>query len=345
MPATFQRVDPLLDPEWDRLVAQHPAATIFHTSGWARVLASTYGYTPEYYIRKSENAPIEAVCLMSVDSWITGRRAVSLPFSDRCEPLLNGDSDFGSLLELLRGLGRNKGWKSIELRGLPTGLAGKASTIFYEHTLQVGNDERRLFESFEGSVRRAIRKAEKSGVRASIETGLEAVRSYYELHCLTRKKHGTPPQPFLFFKNIHRHLLEKGSGFVALAKLDGQAIAGGIHFTAQRKGFYKFGASNPEMDSLRPSNLVMWNAIMHLAEKGCELLDFGRTSLFAEGLRRYKLGWGTEEKELRYLKFSPETGEWLSEPDRSEGKHSAIFRSLPLCISRQLGKYFYRHAA
>jgi hypothetical protein len=340
--ASFQRIDPLLDPEWDLLIAQHPNASIFHTSHWARVLSETYGFTPEYYFRNAEGTA-EAICLMGIDSWLRGRRGKSLPFSDRCEPLLSAGSDFGSLVEFLRSVGQAKGWKSIELRGVPLGIE-KASTAFYEHTLQVGPDSASLFEGLEGSVRRAIRKAEKSGLRVSIENGLDAIRSYYELHCLTRKKHGMPPQPFLFFKNIYLHLLAEGFGFVALAKLDGQAIAGAIYFTAGKKAVYKFGASNSQMDSLRPSNLVMWKAIEHLAKSGCAVLDFGRTSMFAEGLRRYKLGWGTKENPLYYLKFNPKTGRYFSEPDRSEGKHSTVFRRLPVWVLKQIGKHLYRHA-
>ena len=30
---------------------------------------------------------------------------------------------------------------------------------------------------------------------------------FYALHCMTRKKHGVPPQPFAFVAHFHRHVM------------------------------------------------------------------------------------------------------------------------------------------
>jgi len=57
-----------------------------------------------HYFACNEELKMAAVC--SVESYITGRRFVSLPFSDHCEPLwrLKGESD-----DLIRTFG--KPWK------------------------------------------------------------------------------------------------------------------------------------------------------------------------------------------------------------------------------------------
>ena len=44
----IQILDPTQIPNWDSLVLRHPSATPFHSSGWARVLQETYGFTPLY---------------------------------------------------------------------------------------------------------------------------------------------------------------------------------------------------------------------------------------------------------------------------------------------------------
>ncbi|PYT45466.1 MAG: hypothetical protein DMG45_01550, partial [Acidobacteria bacterium] len=39
-------VDPLRDPRWQKLLGQHPQASIFHSVGWLDALHRTYGYEP-----------------------------------------------------------------------------------------------------------------------------------------------------------------------------------------------------------------------------------------------------------------------------------------------------------
>ena len=82
-------LDPMIDRRWDDLVASHAKASVFHQSGWLRVLAKTYGYRP--VVLTSTPAVTcrfrTAVVFCEVKSWITGSRLVSLPFADHAEPL------------------------------------------------------------------------------------------------------------------------------------------------------------------------------------------------------------------------------------------------------------------
>ena len=82
-----QVVDPLRHAEWDALLTAHRDCSVFHTSGWARVLHDTYGYAPHYFMVSDGAHASVLVPMMEVSSWLTGRRAVSLPFSDYCTPL------------------------------------------------------------------------------------------------------------------------------------------------------------------------------------------------------------------------------------------------------------------
>src|SRR5687767_12604218 len=97
---SFSRVDPLNDPEWDREVSKIAGATFFHSSHWGRVLWETYGYQP-YYHRFDGAGRRIFLCLSEIDSWITGKRGVSLPFSDEC-PILGlerGDAEMCQVME------------------------------------------------------------------------------------------------------------------------------------------------------------------------------------------------------------------------------------------------------
>ena len=93
---------------------------------------------------------------------------------------------------------------------------------------------------------------------------------FYKLHRRTRRRHGAPPQPFRFFDNIYRHLIEVGSGFITLASRDGKAVAGAVYLTHGKNAVYKFGASDERYNQYRANNLVMWEAIKYLCEDRCE---------------------------------------------------------------------------
>src|SRR5262249_35848029 len=155
-----------------------------------------------------------------VASHFTGRRGVSLPFSDFCQPLVFERLDRELFMNELVELGRQRKWRHFELRGgrnvLPDSAASPSQ--YYGHKLHLNAGLDNFFDSFQSSVRRAIRKAEKSQLAADVSGTWEAMADFYKLHVRTRRRHGLPPQPLSFFRNIHQEIIRAGLGFVVLAK-------------------------------------------------------------------------------------------------------------------------------
>jgi hypothetical protein len=343
---TVQRVNPLEDHGWDARLMTCPSASFFHAAAWAKVLQTTYGYTPVYFTLNESGRLGTLLPIMEVDSWLTGRRGVSLPFTDECEPLCSDPASFGCVLREAMEYAEARGWKCLECRGGRTLFNGApASTSFYGHRLSLTDNEEALFASFESAVRRAIRKAEKSGVSVEFSDSLDAVRIFYVLQCKTRKKHGLPPQPFRFFQNICHHVLSQNQGFVVLARYQQVPVAGAVFFHMGKKAIYKYGASDETFQDVRANNLVMWEAIKWYARHGFEELHFGRTSLANDGLRRFKLGWGTEEHRIEYVRYDRRAGGFVTVKDEASGWHNRVFRALPCFLSRQIGAALYKHVA
>jgi lipid II:glycine glycyltransferase (peptidoglycan interpeptide bridge formation enzyme) len=174
------------------------------------------------------------------------------------------------------------------------------SASFYGHSLDLATGANRIFEGFHSSVRRAIRKAEKSGLQVEVMESEAGMREFYALQCKTRKRHCLPPQPLAFFLNLHRQVISKGKGFLITARHNHVPVASSLFLHWDRHGMYKFGASDGRLQEYRGSNLVMWSGIQKCVNLGLERLDFGRTSMENSGLRQFKLGWGTAEHQ-RYL--------------------------------------------
>lgn len=343
---TLQRVNPLEETGWDAALQSFPSSSIFHTAAWAKVLQATYGYTPVYFTLRESGCLRALLPLMEVDSWLTGKRGVSLPFTDDCEPLCSDAGALTGMLKKVMEYGAERNWRYLECRGGKEFFAGApASTAFYGHRLILTGGEEAVFARVESAVRRAIRKAEKTGISIEFAQGLDAMRTFYYLHCKTRNRHGLPPQPFRFFQNIHDCILAQNHGFVVLARYQQIPVASAVYFHWEKNAIYKYGASDETFQHLRANNLVMWEAIKWYGRNSFQQLHFGRTSLTNQGLRRFKLGWGTEEHNIEYVRYDMRKDGFVTVKDGASGWHSHVFNVLPSFLSRFVGTMLYKHMA
>jgi hypothetical protein len=333
-------------PDWDGSLAHFPTSSFFHTKTWARVIERTYGFAPRHFTFYEEGTVVSILPMMEVGSRLAGRRGVSLPFTDSCEPLYRDIASGKQMVETILAFGKRHGWNSVEFRGGGELFEdSQASVSFHAHILNLETSEDRQFRGFSASVRRAIRKAQRAGVTSQVSQTREAMRLYYSLHCMTRRRHGLPSQSFAFFDKIYEEVLSRNLGAVVLAFYRGVPIAGNLYLRCGNRAIYKFGASNKAFQHLRGSNLAMWDGIRWLIHGGSKVLDFGRTSLSNQGLRKFKLGWGAVEKPLHYFKYDFRTDRFVTQRELTQGCYNSFFKAMPLFLSRPLGAALYRLAA
>jgi hypothetical protein len=299
---------------------------------------------------------------MEVNSFLTGKRGVSLPFTDYCEPIIDKDKDFADLFNSLIEYGKSRGWKYVEIRGgdryliphsafrnpqsegpQPETWSIIPSLTYLGHTLILSDKEDQTFSSFRDSTRRNIKKATKEDVEVKIDHSIKSVEEFYRLNSLTRKEHGLPPQPFGFFGKIHDHIISKDLGMVVLASLNQENIAGAIYFHFGEKAFYKYGASDKKYQHLRGNNLVMWEAIKWYSQNEYKSLCFGRTEPENQGLIQFKSGWGTTEQQINYYRYDLKKGSFVSGSSRVTGFHNKIFKNTPVPILNRIGSILYKH--
>jgi hypothetical protein len=328
---------------WDDLLASGPEYSFFHSCAWAKVLWETYHYRPLYFTVHEKGTLVGLMAMMEVRSALTGLRGVSLPFTDYCAPVAADGFDIRELLEFVTDYAHQHRWKSVEIRG---GHYPSQSTTrsFYIHRLNLASDPERLFSGFKPAKQRNIRKAIREGVEVEICRSLEAVQEYYRLHCLTRKKHGLPPQPWRFFEKIYEHIISKNQGFIALARRADINVAGSVFFNLKKECLYKFGASDHTYQDLRGSDLVMWEAIKRYAQNGYSSLCMGRTAPENAGLRRFKAGWGTQEQVIDYYKYDLRRKAFVTDGRSLSGSGRRVFSVMPLCVLKVVGSLLYRHA-
>ena len=337
-------VDPGQEKNWDALVLSHPGSSFFHSAAWAKVLMETYQFRPLYLAAIEGERLLALLPLLEASSWLAGTRGVSLPFTDECPPLTSDRVSGPRLLEEVMALGRQRKWKYWEGRGGLESFGNPMESLsFHGHRLSLDKSKDALFGQLDSSVRRAIRKGERCGVKVEISSTRDAIQRYYGLHCRTRQKHGLPPQPFSFFERIYDQVLARGLGFVSLATVADQPVAAAVYFHLGTRAIYKFGASDERRQELRGSNLVMWEAIQWLARRGFTELSFGRTSLGNEGLRKFKLGWGAAEHRISCVKYDFDRQQFVQDSDKTSGWHNRVFGLMPLPLARLAGQVLYRH--
>jgi hypothetical protein len=337
-------IDPTQYPNWDQLLLSTPGSSFFHTSSWAKVLKEAYGYSPKYFTEFDGGQISILIPVMEVKNILNGRRGVSLPFTDYCEPIIQNGNKFQDLINSIAEYGKKANWKYFELRGrkdlFPFSLP---SCTYLAHTLNLSRNAEEIFSDFRDSTKRNIKKAIKNGVEVKINNSFESIKEFCRLNCVTRKRHGIPPQPFLFFKKVFEYIISNQRGFVVLASFKDRYIAGAVFFLSGDTAIFKYGASDKKYHHLRANNLVMWEAIKWSCQNGFKHFCFGRSEPGNKGLLQFKSGWGTIEQKINYYRYDLKKGSFVSDSSKLTGFRNRVFRNMPLPLLKKLGSVLYKY--
>jgi len=113
---------------------------------------------------------------MEVNSPLTGKRGVSLPFTDYCESLVSSAAQFREMFAAAVAVGKKERWQYLEFRGGETFFQKEEPSEFHDgHTLDLAEGPRKLFAGLRDSNHRNIKKAEKEEIDVAISASPDAV--------------------------------------------------------------------------------------------------------------------------------------------------------------------------
>ena len=341
----------LADPGLASFIEQQAPGTLFYTQTWLNTVPRLYGYEVIPLISKGREGNITGflpLCL--VRSPLTGRRLVSLPFSDQCPLLVEDDVSANALVDQAIELAGQERVKYLELRaGINAALAKRSDlatgNLYVRWLMPLSADVEKVWAAVRKPVQHQVKKSRKMGVQVRVAERRDEVEQYYRLHLQTRtKKHGMPSQPRRYFYNLWDSLATNRSMQLLLAEYQGMVIAGMVLLTAGSTIHYAYGASDDRYLSLAPNNLLMWTALEMGCEQGFQTFDMGRTARDNEGLMEYKRRWGALEEPLPYYYYPHSAG--LASTSESSWKYRILtsnWKRLPLGLADVLGGYLYRH--
>jgi len=305
--ALVYELDPLRDPRWQEFVESHPRASVFHSLSWLRALNSAYGYEPVALATAAPGQRLRSALLFCrVKSWLTNSRIVSLPFSDHCEPLLDGNDDLDAMLGYLQ----HAKWRDvagyIELRpllsrpGCDTEFI--ASEQYFSHIIELNDTADVLFRSFhKNCVQRKIRRAEREALTYETGNSESLISEFYQLLVKSRRRQGLPPQPFYWFQNLSAAFGDRLQ--VRVASRHGRPIASILTLKFGSTITYKYGCSEARFNNLGGMALLLWRTIQEALDERFTQFDLGRCDIDNTGLITFKEHWGAQRGPLTYWRY------------------------------------------
>lgn len=343
MGSEWYQLDPLLDPRWTNLVERSPMSSIFHCRAWLHALQRTYGYEPVVFTTTPPGQPLrDGWVFCRINSWMTGRRLVSLPFSDHCAPLAAGVEPATLLLDALKDSANQQG-RYIEVRSpvdipMPGGYEKSASFEWQVIDLRPELDVvfNRLHRSH---TRRSIKKAARVGVTIARGNSAGLLDEFYALHTMTRVRHGQPVQPARWFEALAGAF---GDGLcVYMAMVSGRPIAAILTLRYGCSFVYKYGGSDVAYNRLAATPALFWEAIKDGKAAGCPELDLGRSDADDAGLIAFKDHLGARRTTLNYYRLSAiprnvRHSKWSRVLQQ-------VYRGAPRSVQLRVGSGLYRH--
>ena len=336
-------VDPLTDSRWLEFIETQQDATAFHSPEWLSALHRTYGYKPVVLTTSPPDARLtNGLAACEIAAW-SGRRFVSLPFSDHCQPLVSQPYDRDDLFAFVDDGVRSGRWRSVEIRPAETssGVTGNLTPTgsYWLHKVDLSQPLEAIYQRFHPScVRRAIRRAERE-LTYEAGTSEALLTQFYYLLRLTRRRHGLVPQPIAWFRNLLACSGERVR--LHIASLEGRPVAGMLTLKFGKTIIYKYGCSDAAFHRYGGMPLLFWRTIEEAKRAGCVTLDLGRSDADNAGLVAFKERLGGVASTITYYGS-------LAAPDTALGRHTRhattwVFRRLPTPALTFAGRVLYKH--
>ena len=322
---------PLMDSRWEAFLQRHPLSSVFHTKAWLEALRRTYGYEAIAFTTSPSGATLSnAVVFCVVDSWLTGRRLVSLPFSDHCELLVDDPEDYNAIFSVLEQEVKQQKLQYVEVRPKrPVDISSRlfrSECRYHHHQIDLYPDLKTLFDNcHKDSIQRKIRRAEREGLIYEEGRSEGFLLAFYRLWLLTRRRHLLPPQPKQWFRNLIDCFGTAAK--IRVASKDGLPIAAILTLHHGNTLLYKYGCSDARYHNLGAMHLLLWRSIQEAKEANLGTFDLGRSDLDGAGLATFKSRWGASRTMLTYER-------WASSP-KSRGRFTSLEKDWKEMLARR----------
>jgi CelD/BcsL family acetyltransferase involved in cellulose biosynthesis len=287
--------------EWESLLSDSPAASIYHTAEWAGLWPAAFkGFRAWFAVAADGEGYLAGLPALARGRWPVVR-IYSMPMGTYggmvARPGLSGRAE-DHCRRLLATLQRLRPCLT-ELVDFEERLGFLAKHGFQRRQARthIADLEAHRRQSKQKTKRGAIQSA-KRGVEVKELTREAELGRCYELLVKRDRGYGqTTKYPPEFLKRLWKDLQPLGRAQIGLAVHESRIIGFAANLCYDRTLTYWDGASDPEFKSLRPADALIQAAMAWGLEKGCRWFNLGGSPPGAQGLMRFKESWGGQARE------------------------------------------------
>jgi FemAB-related protein (PEP-CTERM system-associated) len=282
---------------WDDFVQRHPEGTIFHQTGWKRVIEKTFGYNPRYMFAARGEQITGVLPLFEISNWLQGKCLVSTPMAVYGGICATDEESRLALLDAAKSIANTERVQHLELRQRQSELFPEfhPNTLYTTFCGELDADPEVLLRRFPRDTRYMIRKGLKNNLR--VECGLQHIPSFYHLFLQSMRRLGTPAFPLQFFVNLVDEF--KTLADILVLSSSGGPVAAVFSFRFRDTILPYYAGASPEAPALAANNLLYWELMTRSAAEGIHWFDFGRSKK-GTGAYAFKAQWNMVAQPLDY---------------------------------------------
>lgn len=286
--------------EWDEFASRY-TDLIFYQSLWSEVLKKGLGGQPLYFCLKEGNEIVTGLPGILLDFKIIKILYASIPYGH----LIGERVYFKPFLELLGREFKKKKIDQVRITESPfsesfppeTFIPVTAKSTLLNLDLFTGGKVR---EGYRGEVRRAVRKAEKSGLFIKRAESREEVKIFYQLYLGSMDRNrALAKYPFQWFYQLYEILVQQQKAdFIFAMKPPERYIAGVCLVHSPTSIHYLHNGSDEAFWESRPNDLIVDYIIQDGVQNRKKVLDFMGSDPDDVSLLRFKEKWGSQSKDI-----------------------------------------------
>jgi len=326
---------------WDAFVGGNPHATGYHLWAWRGVFIRAFGHDPIYLIARRSGRVVGVLPLVFINSVVFGRTLTSLPFLNYGGVVARSDAVAQQLIDHAAEMARARRCRHVELRHVGRRFP---QLPFRQHKVaMLLRLEPGLWDRLDRKVRNQIRKAQKSGLTVD-HGGGELRADFYGVFARNMRDLGTPVYSPRLFDEVLGAFPDRAR--VHVVRLNGRPVAAGLTYRSGATVEVPWASSLREYNQLCPNHLLYWSVIETAMARGCEVLDFGRSTP-GEGTFKFKEQWGALPVALHW-EYQLFEGTALPNVSPTNAKYRLaieMWKRLPLPLATRLGPRIVRGIA
>ena len=325
---------------WEEFVARCPEATFFHKAGWKRVVENSFRHRTHYLYAERDGVICGVLPLVHVNSRLFANGLISNAFCVAGGPAVMEPGARGALDRRAQELMEEVRADYVEYRDPPAQHESwaKRENFYVTFEKPILRDYDAALKDWPKRQRNVLLKGMTAGLTAEVETG---IGSFHPLYALSMRNFGTPVFPRRYFQELLREFA--GCADITTVRHQGKPIASVLSFWFRERALPYYIGTDPISRELGGSEFVIWEIMRRGAERGCTIMDLGRSKV-GTGPAAFKHNIGCTSRPLVY-EFKMRGTLPIPEVNPLNPKYQLMIRMwkrLPVPVANLIGPHIVR---